>query len=156
MNIGVTLIGQMITFILLIFLVQKYLYGPLSALMEARKRKIAEGLEAAERGKNEQQLAERRATELLSEAKVKAAEILAMAEKRGTDLREEAKGIAREEAEQIMVAGRAELSSEVSRARNDLRQKVAELSVEGAQKILQKEEDAKVHAQLLDRVIAQL
>lgn len=156
MNIGVTLIGQMITFILLIFLVQKYLYGPLSALMEARKRKIAEGLEAAERGKNEQQLSERRAAELLSEAKVKAAEILAQAEKRGVDLREEAKGVARQEAEQILVAARSELSQEVNRARNDLRQRVADLSIEGAQKILQKEVDAKVHAQLLDRVIAQL
>ncbi|MEW6613073.1 MAG: F0F1 ATP synthase subunit B [Pseudomonadota bacterium] len=156
MNINISLIGQMITFILLVILLRKYLYGPLSAVMAERRRKIAEGLEAAERGKNEQNLAEKRAAELLHDAKQRAAEIVAAAEKRSNEIREEAKGVARQEAEQIIAAARAEVEQEVNRAKTELRAKVAQLAVEGAERILAKEIDEKAHAQLLERMAAQL
>ena len=63
MNITVTLIPQMIAFILLIWFVNKVLWGPLSQMMEARQKRIADGLAAAEKGKHEQELAEQRAKE---------------------------------------------------------------------------------------------
>lgn len=156
MNINLTLVGQMITFILLIILMRKYLYGPLSAAMATRRQKIAEGLEAAERGKSEQHLAERRAAEVLNEAKQRATEIVAAAEKRGNEVREEAKAVARQEAEQILAAARAEVEQEYNRAREELRARVAQLAVEGAERILGREIDQKAHAQILERMVAQI
>jgi F-type H+-transporting ATPase subunit b len=69
---------------------------------------------------------------------------------------EEAKNAARQEGEREKAAAKAEIQQEVSRAREQLRDQVAALAVAGAEKILQREVDAKAHAQLLDGIKKQL
>lgn len=156
MNINATLFVQMITFAVLVLLLYKYLYGPLKKAMEERQQRISEGLAAAERGKADVALAEKRAGEVLQESRQRATEIVALAEKRGNEIREEAKELARQEAEQIIAGARSEIEQEVNRAKTELRARVAQLAVEGAERILSKEIDQKAHAQLLERIVAQL
>jgi len=155
-NITVTLLAQMIAFALLIWFVNKVMWGPLSGIMEARQKRIADGLAAAEKGKHEQELAEKRAKEVLKEAKDQAAEIVAQGQKRASELVEEAKATARTEGERIVAAANAELEREVNQAKEALRAQVAVLAVAGAEKVLKREIDAKAHDALLSDVAAQI
>ncbi|MHB0888367.1 F0F1 ATP synthase subunit B [Acidithiobacillus sp.] len=155
-GINATLFVQLVTFAVLVALLYKYLYGPLKGVMEARRAKIADGLAAAERGKEEIVIAQKRATEMLREAKEKAAEIIANAERRGVELKEEAQVKAREEADRILAGARAEIEVETNRAREALRERVVELVVDGAQRILHKEIDAQAHRDIVDRMVGQL
>jgi len=132
-----------------IWLTMKYIWPPLQKAMHERQQQIADGLAAAERGKQDLVLAAQRAAEELQKAREQAAEILAQAEKRGGQLVEEAKGIAKTEGERIITAAKAEIDQEVNRTREQLRSQVAMLAVTGAEKILKRDVDANAHAQLL-------
>lgn len=156
MNVTATLFGQMITFAVLIWFVTKFLWGPLTQLMEERNKRIADGLAAAERGKRELELAEGRRAELVAEAKTQGAEILAQAERRAGEIVDAAKANAKTEADRILASARSEIAQEVNRAKEQLRAQVADLAVAGAAKIIEKEIDPKTHAKLLHGVIAQL
>ena len=152
MNVNATIIGQLITFWVLIWFVMKYVWGPITSMMEARTKRIADGLAAGERGKHELELAAKRGSEVLQESKHKAAEIIALAEKRASEIVEEAKGNAKAEGERLIAGAKAEIEQEVYRAKEGLRQQVAELAVAGAEKILRREIDAKAHAELLSSI----
>ena len=149
MNINATLIGQAIWFAIFIWITMKYVWPPLSKAMADRQAQIAEGLAAAERGKNEQELAAKRSAEALREAKEKSADLVAQAEKRAQQIVDEAKGNAKVEADKVVAGAKAEIDQEVERAKQQLRERVAELAVAGAEKILRKEVNASVHADML-------
>jgi len=151
-SINATLIGQMITFALLVWFTMKYVWPPLMQALEERKKKIAEGLAAAEKGQHEMDLAEKRATGLLREAKDQAADIVGLAQKRAGDMIEESKQSAKEEGERIVTAARAEIDREIQKAREGLRQEVAGLAVTAAEKILRAEVDQKKHHALVDQL----
>ncbi|RMD69200.1 MAG: F0F1 ATP synthase subunit B [Gammaproteobacteria bacterium] len=156
MNINISLIGQIITFIILVWFVSRYLWGPLTQMMADRSRRIADGLAAAERGRHELERAEQRAKELLQKTKSEAAEIIALAQKRATDLVEEAKEQAKIEGEKMIEAARIEIEKETQRAKEALRHEVVNLALLAAEKILEREIDAKAHEQLLNKVVAEL
>lgn len=156
MNINATLLGQSIAFFVFVWFTMKYVWPPIMAALEERKQKIADGLAAAERGKHEQELAEKRAAETIAAAKTQAQEVLSRAEKRASEIVEEAKEAARAEAERIKTAANAELEQEVNRAKEQLRGKVVELAVAGAGRILNKEVDAKSHDDLVKDLVAQI
>ena len=156
MNITVTLIAQMLAFILLIWFVNKVMWKPMMGLMEARQKRIADGLAAAEKGKQEQADAEKRSAEMLEESKQKAAGILALAQKRAKEIEEEAKDTAKVEAERIKVAAEAEIEREVNQAREHLRVQVASIAIAGAEKVLKQQIDAKAHDKLLSDLAAQI
>jgi F-type H+-transporting ATPase subunit b len=148
-NINATLIGQAIWFGLFIWITMKFVWPPLQKAMADRQTQIAEGLAAAERGKHEQELAAKRSAEALREAKEKSSDFIAQAEKRAQQIIEEAKGAAKVEADKVVSGAKAEIEQEVERAKQQLRERVAELAVAGAEKILRKEINASVHADML-------
>lgn len=155
MSIDLTFIGQIVVFLTLLFLLKKYLYGPLSDLMEQRSAKIAEGLAAADAGKEAKAKADAEVAAQMQEARKKAQEILASAEKRAAEIEEEVTGKARDEATQIVEAAREEVGAEVNRARQLLRKEVAGLAIAAAERVLESELDAKRHTKLIDSVVAQ-
>jgi F-type H+-transporting ATPase subunit b len=152
MNINATLIAQAIMFALFVWFCMKYVWPPIVGALEARKKQIADGLAAADRGRHELELSSKRATETLHEAKQKAADIIAQAEKRSLQLIDEAKTAAKEEGERMIVAAKAEIQQEAHRARESLRAEIASLVVAGAGKVLRREVDAKAHAELLEAI----
>lgn len=157
MNINiVTLVGQMISFALLVWFTMKYVWPPLMRAMEARQKLIADGLAAGERGQHELNLAQQKVTEVLREAQEHAADMLAEAAKRAARILDDAKTQAREEGGRLVAAMRVEAEHERNAARERLRQAVVELAVAGAAKILEKEIDAKAHAKMLDALVKQL
>ncbi|QYZ66093.1 MAG: ATP synthase subunit B [Gammaproteobacteria bacterium (ex Lamellibrachia satsuma)] len=150
MNINLTLIGQLLSFMVFVWFTMKFVWTPIMGALEVRKKGIADGLAAAERGQHEQELAKERAKGVLHEAKAQAAEIVAQAQKRGAEIVDEAKGSARTEGERILTAAQAEIEQETNRAREQLRGKVAELAIAGAEKILKKEINAETHRDIVD------
>ena len=117
--------------------------------LETRKKEIADGLAAAERGQHEQELAKERAKDVLHDAKSQAAEIVALAQKRASEIVDEAKGTARTEGERLLTAAQAEIEQETNKAREQLRGKVGELALAGAEKILRKEINATAHKNIV-------
>ncbi len=156
MNITATLIGQMLVFIGLILFVQKFLWQPMLDMLEDRKKRIADGLAAAERGEKEQELAEGRAVEALKEAKGKAADIIALAQRRAGEIVDEAKVDAVAEGERIKISANADIEQEVNRAREQLRKEVSAIALQGVRKVINKEVDAKTHAKVLDDLVGQI
>lgn len=156
MNVTATLIGQMITFAVLVWFIKGVLWQPLLRMLEARRKRIADGLAAAERGLKEKELGEKRATEILHEAREKATEVIALAQKRATEIIEEAKEAGRAEGGRMISAAQAELDQEMNRTRERLRQEVVTLALKGAEQVLGREVDAAQHQAMLDRLIADL
>ncbi|WP_017925555.1 F0F1 ATP synthase subunit B [Thioalkalivibrio sp. HL-Eb18] len=156
MNINLTIIGQLLAFSVFVWFTMRYVWPPMSAALEERRKKIADGLAAAERGEKEQELAQERATAVIKEAKQQANEIMASAQKRATELVEESKTTAREEGERIKEQAHSEIEQEINRAKEELRKQVSQLAVAGAEQILAKEIDAKAHGDLLKKLAAKL
>ncbi|WP_018141107.1 MULTISPECIES: F0F1 ATP synthase subunit B [unclassified Thioalkalivibrio] len=156
MNINLTIIGQLLAFSVFVWFTMRYVWPPISTALEERRKKIADGLAAAERGEKEQELAQERATEVLKDAKQQANEIVASAQKRANELVEESKTTAREEGERIKEAAQSEMEQELNRAKEELRKQVSQLAVAGAEQILAKEIDAKAHGDLLKKLAAKL
>ncbi len=156
MNINATLIGQAISFIFFVWFTMKFVWPPIMSALEERKKKIADGLAAAERGKHEQELAEQRAKEVITEAKQEASNIIAQAQKRANEIVEEAKDTARAEGDRIVASANAEIEQEVNRAKEHLRGQVVSIAVAGAGKVLSREIDAKAHDDLLKDLVSQI
>jgi F-type H+-transporting ATPase subunit b len=150
------LFAQAATFAIFIWFTAKFVWPHLSRAIDARQKHIAQGLAAAERGKQDLEQAAVKSAELLREARQQAQEILAQAERRGAQIVEEAKVAAGEEGARLLAGAKAEIEQEVSRAREMLREQVAILAVAGAEQILRREVDAKVHGELLASLQAQL
>ena len=156
MNINLTLIGQMLAFVGFVVFCMKFVWPPIIAAMREREAKIADGLAAADRASHDLELAQEKAVERLKEAKVEAAGIVDAANKRGNQLVEEAKQAALVEAERVKTAAQAEIEQETNRAREQLRGQVAALSLAGAEKVLGAAIDQKAHADLVDKLAAEL
>ncbi|MDP2694758.1 MAG: F0F1 ATP synthase subunit B [Gallionella sp.] len=156
MNINATLLAQTIMFALFVWFCMKFVWPPIMAALEQRKKQIADGLADAERAKHDLELAAKRSAEILREAKEKAGEIIVNAEKRDSELVEEAKAKAKIEGERILVGAKAEIDQEVFRAKEQLRTQVSAIALAGASKILGREIDAKAHNDLLDKLVAEI
>ena len=156
MNVTVTLLGQMVTFAVLVWFVMQYLWDPILKAMEDRETRIADGLAAAERGQHEKELAEQAAAEQLREAKEQAKDIIAQANKRAEEIVEGAKNDGRDEGERMKTAAQAEIDQQMNQAREQLRSEVVRLAMVGAERILDAEVDANAHDAALQKLAAEL
>lgn len=156
MNFNLTLIGQSIAFIIFVWFTMKYVWPLLTNIMAEREKRIADGLAAAEKGREKFEQAEKRYEELVTDGKQKASDIIAQANKRGDEVIEESKQSAREEADRIKKAAQADVEHQVAQAREKLKNEVAKLALAGAEQILTREVDQKAHNDLLSKVSAQL
>jgi F-type H+-transporting ATPase subunit b len=151
-----TLVVEAAVFLLFIGFSVKFIWPPLVNAIEKRQRDVAAGLAEAERGKSSLADAQKQTEAILREARGRAQELVAAAEKSAHERVEESKSAAKAEGERILAAARAQVEQEVQAARQQLREQVAALAVSGAEKILQREVDARAHAQMLDQLKAQI
>ncbi|MDN6320310.1 MAG: F0F1 ATP synthase subunit B [Marinobacter sp.] len=156
MNINLTLIGQAIAFAVFVWFCVKYVWPPITAAMEARQKKIADGLSAADRASLDLELAQENAAQQMQQAKKEAAALIDQANKRAAQVVEASKDDARQEGEKLLEQARAEIQQERVQAREALRAEVATLAIAGAEKILETSVDAKAHSEMLDKLAAQL
>jgi F-type H+-transporting ATPase subunit b len=156
MDINATLIGQAVGFLVLVWFTWKFIWPPLLGAIEERQKKIADGLAAADRGQKDLDEAKTKANEIVREARDKAVQVVDQAHKRSGEVIDEAKHTAVAEGERLVSAARAEVASEAGRARDGLRRDVATLALAGAERLLGREVDAKVHADLLEQLATEI
>lgn len=156
MNLNVTLFAQAVTFFLFIFVSVRWVWPMVLKHIEARQKLIADGLAEAERGRSSLADAQKQTEAMVREARERAQEMVAAAEKAANERVEESKSQAKTESERIVAAAKAQIEQEVQAARQQLREQVAQLAVSGAEKILAREVDARAHAEMLNRLKAQL
>ena len=156
MNINATLIGQSIAFLFFVWFCMKFVWPPITGALATRKEKIAQGLEAAERGMQSQEQAKIKVEEQLTEAKQQASEIINQAQKRATEIVEEAKSSAIDEGERIKASAHSEIEKEINKAKEQLRGQVSTLAIAGAEKILNKEINADTHRSVLEDLATQI
>lgn len=156
MGINATIIGQFITFALLVWFIMKYVWPPITKAMQDRENKIAAGLEAGERGKRELEHAEHKALTIIRNAKLEATQLIDQAHKRSTQIIEEAKETARIESGRIVEHAQGEIAREVNQAKEGLRKQLASLAIAGAEKIIQRNLDASAQTALLDEFAAEI
>ncbi len=149
MNINLTLISQAIAFAIFIWFTAKFVWPPLMTAIAERQKKIEEGLAAAERSKQDLELAQQRSTDSLREAREKSTEMIGGAERQAAHIVEEARAEATRIINQAREAAEGEAVVAAQRAKESLRDQVANLAVAGAEKILRREVNAQAHADLL-------
>jgi len=151
-NLNATLFAQLVVFLILAWFTMKYVWPPIMKALDERATKIADGLAAAERGRQSLDLAAKHSAETVREGKDKVSELIAQAEKRAQQIVEEAKEQAKIEADRVVAGAQAEIEQEAARVKELLRERVAELAVAGAEKILRREIDVRAHADMLSAI----
>jgi len=156
MDFNLTLIGQTVAMIVFVWFCMKFIWPPVMKAIEQRRKEIADGIAAGEKGQKELADARHGSEAILADARQKAVQVVDLAHKRGNDLVAEAKTTATAEGQRLVSQAKGEIANEQNRARDGLRKEVAALALAGASKLLGREVDAKAHAQLLDELAAEL
>ncbi len=153
LTINGTLIAQLLIFLVMLGVLYRFAWGPLLRILNERRTRIAQGVEATQRAMQELEAAERERQAKLEEARREAQAMLDRITKQAEDLRKELEAKAREQAEALIVKARAEINQEREKAVQDLRLQVADLAVSAASRIIGESLDAKKHRQLIERAI---
>ena len=156
MNINATLLGQVLVFAALVWFTMKFIWPQVIDAIEQRNKEIADGLEAAARGRSELDAAQDRIESLVSQARGQASEIIDQANGRAARIVEEAREEGERERQRLVESAQAELERETGRARDELRDQVALLAIAGAEKILEREIDARAHDEMLKRFASRI
>jgi F-type H+-transporting ATPase subunit b len=155
-NINLTLVIQMVVFALLVWITMKYIWPLILGPMEERAKKIATGLAAAERGQQDLAKASERADVAIREARDRANEIIDQAQRRANEMIDAAKSQATQEGERLVTAAKTQIDLATTKAREDLRKEVAQLTVRSASQLLGREIDAKAHSELLNKLATEI
>jgi F-type H+-transporting ATPase subunit b len=153
LTINGTLIAQLLIFLVTLGVLYRFAWGPLLNILEARRRRIQEGVEAAEQAKRDREAAAREYQARLEEARREGQRIIDRISKEGEDLRKELEAKARQDADGIIARARAEIEQERQSAVQDLRRQAADLAVLAASRIIGESLDEKKHRELIDRAV---
>ena len=156
MNINATLLAQSVVFLALVWFTMKFIWPLVIEAIDKRNKEIADGLEAAARGRGELDLAQERIEKLVADARRQASEIIDHANGRAARIVEEAREEGEQERLRRVATANSEIQREVSQARGELRDQVAAIAIAGAEKILQREIDARAHGDMLQRFANQI
>lgn len=152
MNLNATLFAQIVVFFVLAWFTMQFVWPPIVKALDERAKKIADGLAAAEQGKKDLELASQRSAEAVKEGRVKAAELIANAEKRANQVIEEAKKTAQAEYDKIIANAKNDAEQEAIRVKEELRLKMSELVISGAEQILRREINQQNNADILKQI----
>ncbi len=156
MEFNATLIGEMIAFALLIWFCVHFIWPYLNKAIEERQIKIAEGLNAAERAQAELKGADIKVAAEIKVARQRASEIIDHAQKQANEIVEKARDQAVTEINRLKASAQDDIAAMAQRARDQLREQVGALAVQGASKIVQREVNASTHKALLDQLAAEI
>jgi F-type H+-transporting ATPase subunit b len=155
-DFNATLIGQTIAMIVFVWFCMKYVWPLITGAIDKRQTEIADGLAAAEQGKNSLATAKVEIDKILAAARDQARGIIEQANTRATGIVEQAKADGEAARKSQLEAARAEIDVEINRAREELRGQVARIAVAGAEKVLGREIDANAHRDLLGKLAAEI
>jgi len=155
-DINLTLFGQAIAFIVFVYFCMKFIWPPIIQALEERQKSVADGIAASDKAHTELAAATEKSEAIIAEARERALEIVDQASQRASQVMADAKSDAVTEGKRLVEAARSEIEQESNRAKDSLRGEIASIAIAGAGKLLNREVDKKTHADLLDKLAAEL
>jgi F-type H+-transporting ATPase subunit b len=149
------LIAQLINFTLLLIIFRLLLYKPLLNILDQRKQRIEEGLQASDEAKRRLAETESEVAKEMDRARQEGQALITQAQQAANRLRDEETQRARAEAEQLIERARGEIALERDAAIAELRREFAGLAVTAAERVIKKEIDAGTHRQLIQEVLTE-
>ena len=156
MDINATIMGQTIAMIVFVYFCMKFIWPPIIQALEERQQGVADGIAAADKAHTELAAATEKSAAIIAEARERALEIVEQASQRANQVMADAKSDAMTEGKRLVEAARSEIERESNRAKDALRGEVASIAIAGASKLLNREVDQKTHADLFDKLVAEL
>ena len=156
MDINLTLIGQSISMILFVWFCMKFIWPPLMEAIEERQAQIADGLAAGEQGQQKLDKANIDSQVILDDARKQATGILDQANARANEIVSDGKQDGQQERERQLSLAKTDIEQESNKARDALREQVAQLAIVTAEKILKREIDMKTHEDILSKLTKEL
>lgn len=156
MDINLTLFGQAIAFIVFVYFCMKFIWPPIIQALEERQKSVADGIAASDKAHTKLAAATDKSEAIIAEARERALEIVDQASQRASQVMADAKSDAVTEGKRLVEAARSEIEQESNRAKDSLRGEIASIAIAGAGKLLNREVDKKTHADLLDKLAAEL
>ena len=153
---NITLVIQGLAFFAVVLLVMKFGWPHIIAAIEDRQKKIEEGLNQADKARKELADADARVADEIRKARVEATQIVDKANQQAAQIVDKARQDAIVEATRQKAIAAADIEAQAHKARQELRGKVAELAVAGAEKILKREIDANAHKALIDQLVTEI
>jgi F-type H+-transporting ATPase subunit b len=148
------LVAQILNFVILLIVFRAFLYKPLLKMLDERKRRIQEGLEASDEAKKRLTETEKETGAEMAKARQEAQALIAQAQQTSARIAEEGRANARTEAEQIIERARAEIALERDSAIADLRREFADLTITAAERVIRRSVDRDAHRDLIEQVLA--
>ena len=152
-DINGTVIVELITFLIMMAVLARYVYPEIVKVAEARQRAIAEQLHEAEKARTDAEARLQEAESKLADARKTAQQVIDAAGKSGEQLRQDLKTKAEEEAKRISETARKEIEAERDRAVQAVRDEVAGLVVAATEKVIGETLDEHKHKKLIDKAI---
>ena len=149
------LIAQIANFIVLLLILRFTLYKPILRMLDDRRKRIAEGLGAADAARAEASDAQAQIQAQLDEARGQGQEIVANAQQVATRIQDEARDQAERERSAAASRSRQEIQLERDRAIADLRAEFAEITVSAAERVIRQSLDGEAHQRIIDETLAE-
>ena len=156
MNINATFFAERLAFCIFVFITYRYIWPSMENLLEDRRKEISDGLEAASQSQRKLEEANKESATILDGAKAEASSLINQANSIADQIVDEAKEQAAEEAKKIKLSAEADIEQSANKAKDGLRDEVAALVIAGAQKILDKEINAKANKDIIDSLIKKI
>jgi len=148
-------IWQLLAFVILIYLLQRFLYKPILKMLDDRRNRISESMEQAEQIKRDNQEAAKRAEQIIGEAQAQVREMLAAANQQSQRTIAAAQAEAREQREKLLADDHAQIQTDTTRAKEELQREVGRLAIMAASKVVGKSLDTPDHYRLVDQALAE-
>jgi F-type H+-transporting ATPase subunit b len=150
-----TLAFQIINFLVLLYLLNRFLFKRVLGMLDERNARIAKGLEDAQTAARDRELARAEREAAVAEARKEASEMLAKANKIAEDTRNGILADARSEAEKVTQRAREEIVAEKEKAMGELRTQVADLALAAAGKLVRSDMNATTQRRLVEEFLAE-
>lgn len=152
-----TFFAQIINFLILLFILGKFAYKPLMKVLDERRERVANDLEAAEKTRVEAEALKAQYSKQLADARSEATAILDKANKAGQKVHDDYMAQAQAEKDQMMTAAKQTIADEKDQAMSDVRAQVINLATEIASKVvdqkLNSDADQELVAKTADSVL---
>ncbi len=145
--------SQLVSFLVLFFVLWRWAFPILTRTLDTRAVTIREGVENAEKARQQLADAERRVTGMMEEARQQAQQTLDQALKAGEHIRAEIEQDAHERSRQLISQAQTRIQQEIAQARNELRREVADLAIQAAERVIGSSLDSATNRRLIDEFV---
>lgn len=149
------LIVQTLNFFVILLVLRLFLYKPVLGMLDRRSERIREGLDAAERSKQQAASAEQEVAQQIDEARRQGQALISQAQDVSSRIQDEARNQARQEGETLLERARNEIQLERDQAISELRKEFAGLTISAAEKVISQSLDRQAHSRLIEEVLTE-